>query len=584
MVTLEGAELEEYGKEVFERMQLTCVYPLSNVRLMDLDPSGPYTPGEHLELDYLIPVGESCLMGEITSRTPSRNLERKYQKFRRVFDLLSRLQITEGLWKLLGVSDPSQQREFRQVRSIRGFFIVTDLTRFDLNLDRVHNIACFYSSDWELLDQYSQSIHQYARYPFLELFDLTHAQVRQDLVLKQDSHSLIRTPDKKISGSVELANIYTFEASPYELLPMAKVYRRDMLPDLASGHDKKYQRPLLTNKLLAIREQLLVHPDFMFPNSILVVLDSDSRYSMDEKALRIPQRYGAISVIDGQHRLFSYASQDVEIQYGQDAKIMVTAIQFRDPDPEKIRRYSARAFIEINTNQTKVPPTHLDAIAYDILGEKHAKAIAAQIILRVNERPGKPLYGLFDTNQTKLGIIQTRTILTALKSYTDIERIRKLQTIKGNQGRLRRQGYENLFGTPIIGLCEPETLIRQGIVCFEHYFSLVASTFSRDWPTRDGINQSSLKYAKMISGFVSLLGKFIAEGLGWNQVEEELKNIRVHILQLRRMGEYNGVLFDEADERIPGPQPSASEDFKFLERNRRASVSIRSVRKTKTTR
>lgn len=575
MAELIGSELEDFGQTVFTRMGLTCIHRLNQVRLIDIDSSGPYSRDEHLELDYLIPYEDTCLVGEITGRSDSSDVENKYRQFRRHFDMVRRLVPNESIWQSIGVPDAYLNR-FRKISNIKGFFITTRLQRFDVNLSEVAGIACFYRIDWQLIEQYSQAIGRYTKYHFLHRFDIPEAIPRRSLTLRKDLHNLMRTPDKRIaSGEVGPADVYTFEASPYELLPMARVYRRDELPSLSPEPARDYQRPLIPKKLRSIRDKLVETQDFMFPNSILVVLSSDCRY--ESETLIIPERYGAIEVIDGQHRLFSYADEDVRRRIGDDARIMVTGIQFRDADEHAIRRYSARTFIEINTNQTRIRPTHLDAIAYPILGVTDPRAIAAQIILRANERSGSSLYGLFDTNQTGLGIIQATTVIVALKSITNINTIKNLQNATRGNPLDKRKGYENLFGCSIKEVAKPEELINRGVACFEQYFNRVAGVFKHDWPKRGQTRGSSLEYAKMIAGFVKLLWQFICEGLDWDAVQSELDNIRTNIMALRDMQEYDVILFDPDKPEIPGAEPSAPDDYRFLDRNRRRPTSIQEV-------
>jgi len=577
MTNLQGHELEIHGRDALARMGMVCVYPLNQVPLLHLDPSGPYSHDDHLEFDYLIPCGDICLIGEITGRDSPGDVRSKYSRFRRQYNAVRGLQLGEQVWRLTGVPD-EHLRDFREVREVRGFFVTTRLQKFDVNLSEVANIARLYKSDWNLLVEYSQSIGTYAKYHFLHRFNVAETASRHSLTLSKDLHSLMRTSSKKIaSGDVGLADVYTFEVSPYELLSIARVYRRDELPSLSSMPESEYQRPLIPEKLVSIREKLLKSKDFMFPSSILVVLSDDCRYLDDHRTLIIPERYGAISVIDGQHRLFSYADEEVKRWVDNSGRIMVTAIQFRDANAEAIHKYSARSFVEINTNQTRVPPTHLDAIAYEILGETHPRAIAAQVILRANERRSS-LYGLFDTNQTGLGIIRATTVLSALKSITHLEYIRSLQSAHRSDTRLlMRHGYESLFGAEIDELNKAETLIERGVICFEHYFNLVASVFSHDWPERGQPKNSSLEYAKMIAGLVKLLGQFISEGLDWQAVQTELGNIRANVIKLRDMQEYNAVLFDPTHPDMPNAQPSATDDYRFLNSNRRCATSIHKV-------
>ncbi len=572
MVDLYGRDLEDYGQEVFTRMGLICAHRLNQVRLLDLDPAGSYSADEHLEFDYLIPYEKICIIGEITGRKNASSVESKYRQFRKHYNLLNRLNLDERVWRLLGVTE-AHLHSFLEIEEIKGCFIVANLQKFDVDLSKVPNISCFFKFDWDLLVEYSQCIGSYARYHFLQLFDYRREEQYRPLQLKETVHGLMRTTNKKIASDVGIADLYTFEVSPYDLFPMARVYRRDMLPDLSSISEEKYQRPLIPDKLKSIREKLLISRDFMFPNSILAVLTNNCRYSSQDRSLLIPDMYGAISVIDGQHRLFSYADENVRNRLGDNCRIMVTAIQFKDANDEAVQRYSARTFIEINTNQTRVRPTHLDAIAYGILRETSSKAIAAQIILQANEQKGN-LYGLFDTNQTSLGIIQTTTVLSTLKSITNLNYIHSLKNSQRGTPLVVRRGYENLFGVTIQDLCDPEILIKQGITCFEHFFNLVATIFSHDWPERGSRKGSSLEFSKMIASFVRLLWQFISEGLDWQAIQIELEKIRANVMNLRGMQNYDNILFNPTDQSIPDAKPSTTDDFHFLDFNRHKSTSV----------
>jgi hypothetical protein len=257
---------------------------------------------------------------------------------------------------------------------------------------------------------------------------------------------------------------------------------------------------------------------------------------------------------------------------------MVTAIQFQETNPDTVFRYSAKTFVEINTNQTPVPRTHLDAIAYDILGETSPRAIAAKIILDLNERSGSKLYGLFDTNKTGLGIIQVITVLMSLKAITNIELIARLQHTRASRLELMRTGYENLFGGDIAQFSTPQDLIIKGVVCLERYFNCVGSVFHIDWPERGVEKNTSLKYAKMISAFIKLLWKdFIQNGMTWEDIRRELEFIRDNVMQLRGIRSYNILLFDPGNQDIPNPNQRDNDHYRFLSDNRRRPTSIQDI-------
>jgi DGQHR domain-containing protein len=577
MPHLTGTNLENFGNEVFNRIGLRCINRLSQVRLLDLDHRGSYGGDEHLELDYLIPYDRVCLIGEITGRSNASNVRQKYSNFIKHYNLVTRQPIDNRLWELLGVPE-EQIRYFRNIREFRGFFITNFFQHFDIELSTVNNICKFYKLDWELVYEYSEYLGAYAKPHFASRFNVAPAAARTFLRITLADHGLIKSTHKKIaSGDISLSDLYTFEISPYELLPISQVFRRDLLPSLTTEMGKEYQRPLIKEKLTGIRDRLLNNPDFMFPNDILVVLSGNCQYQNDQESLNIPQIYGAISVIDGQHRLFSYAADDVRRRVGDDSKILVTAIKFQDATPEQINKYSAKTFVEINTNQTRIPPTHLDAIAYEILGETSPRALAAQILLLANERHRSKVYGLFDTNQTRLGKIKAITVLTALQTITNINYIRELQEARRGSRLNIKRGYENLFDRPIDELTNAALLIRFGEVCFTRYFNEVARVFRHDWPKRGHQRNTSLEYSKMIAGFVKLLWKFISEGLSWEEIKTELTNIRDNIMRLIGIRDYSSELLDPGNPQLPDAQDSAANDFRFLNTNRRAPTSIQDI-------
>lgn len=567
---LDGTHLQDFGQTVFSQMGLSCLHNLNDVQIQQLDAEAGYSKGEHLELDYLIPMGRTCLVGEITGRRDEGHARKKYQKFRNSYRIVSRLRLTDEVWLQLGV--PKERlRDFRDVEDFRGFFIATKLERFDVDLVEVENIACFYRSDWRVLVDYSQTVGSYAKYHFAQRLNLA-LDATDEWTVRQEDRLLVTKHRLITSGDMGLADLFTFEISPYKLLPVAKVHRRDELPNLSLDPD--YQRPLISKKLQDIRERLLGEPDFMFPSPILVVLSNECKF--DGKTLIVPKRYGSVSVIDGQHRLFSYADEQLIGIIGETSKIMVTAIMFRDASSEQITRFSAKAFIEINTNQTRVSPTHLDAIAFPILGDTSARALAAQMILRANSATGS-LHGLFQTNQTGLGIIRTATVLSSLKAITNLERMRRLQNATKGSALRRKRGYESLFGAPIEALLQPAVLIEKGTVCLVRYFNAVKQVFPNDWPQRGQSLGTSLEFAKVIAGFVKLLWTFVIEGSDWDSVYTELRAIRGSVLELRNMEDHAAVLFDPHDPYIPDYRPSATDDFRFLQANRSKPTPISAV-------
>ncbi|MDY7021530.1 MAG: DGQHR domain-containing protein, partial [Cyanobacteriota bacterium] len=377
----EGKELETIGEELFHRIGLNCIGSVGQIKLNDI--TSGYTEGEHIEFDYIIPENKLCLIGEITGRRDQGDIQKKYKKFIQQINIIKDRIDDSEIWGKLGIQSQSI-RLFREVTSVKGFFITTTKEKCDITLSRADGIAVFYKSDFLRLHEYSENIGKWTKNYFLNHFCPEYTPNNGITIYEKD---LIKSLDVKISEIDTLADLYTFTKSPYDLLDITHVYRRDELPSLESS-TYNYQRPLNYEKLKEIRKNLLIDRDFMFPSNILVILSKKCNYVKDgngDSYLYIPNKYGSISVIDGQHRLFSYANDDVKEVMKGDCRITVTAVQFKTDDEKLIGQLSAKVFIEINANQTKVEISHLDKIAYE-LGNDDPKVIATRIIVELNSR------------------------------------------------------------------------------------------------------------------------------------------------------------------------------------------------------
>jgi DGQHR domain-containing protein len=588
MAELSGKDLEEEGKRLFKSIHLNCIGDLPQVPLSRIDPTGTYAKGEHLQIDYLLPVGDTCLVGEITSRNVS-GISAKYAKFREDIRLLDHALSTAksrrtrtDLWRNLGVSG-SDLVSLRDVAKIMGFMLLTEVERFEVDLPPVDAVSILYRYEWNVLREYAQCIGGYAQCPFVDMFGLSiasnpHSRSVETFSAKEGQ--LLSAPDCFITSDRQhTCHVLTFIASPFQLLPASRVYRRDRLPTLGQDSPQRYQRMLVPDKLRRIREALLTHSAFVFPNTILAVLSSECKFDASSGILEVPARYGSINVVDGQHRLFAYADDAIRQTMGDRGRILVTAACFDGATEDYVQKFSARTFIEINTNQTKVSSAHLFGIAYEMLGKTDPGALAAHILRKVNERQNR-LRGLLRTSDSPSGRIKSMEIVGSLGTLTNLDQLVRLGKTVGKKATIRRLGVEQLFACGLAELCNAGTLVERGVVCIEHYTNLVARVFSHDWPSpQASSNGSSLELTKMLAALIRLLRQFIEEGLTWAQVESELVTIRTNVMKLRRMTNYDSVLFRSDDAKIPDARARISDDFQFLHANRRRPTSIARILK-----
>jgi DGQHR domain-containing protein len=570
---LTGGPLQASGKRVLEQLGLICHSDLAHAKLIEINPQGQYSKRDTCEFDYILPAGGYAILGEITSRTDPAHVVQKYRTFRRAFDAVREARMSSALWRRLGVADTKQLEAFRDVHEVRGFFISSSLTPYDVDLPDVSLIAKFYRNDWDVIKEYAQILGRFAQTAFLHALDIAPRAGYRPIkpVVSVSTHKKI------VSGEAPTATLYTFEASPYELLSVARVYRRDALPDLVEAGSNKYQRPLVADKLRKMRRTVLTDPDFIFPSAILAVLSPGCRFEREARTLEVPDQYGALSIIDGQHRLFSYADSDLHAEIKDSARILVTAIQFDHSNDLNIRQLSARIFVEVNTNQTTVPRTHLDAIAYEVLGHTDARALAAAVVLRLNARAKGPLYGFFQTNQTALGLVSTTTIVGTLKGIVDMPGIARLRSAQWGKPLLRFQGYQALFGRDILDSMTADILIDATTSVMDRYFKYIAKVFHHDWPSDRLRKQTCFENAKFVAAWIRFFKDHIGRGSAWTDVETSILAIQQNAVRLNDLSKYSRKVFDLNNPDVPTARYSERDAYEFLFANETQPTRITAV-------
>jgi DGQHR domain-containing protein len=158
-------------------------------------------------------------------------------------------------------------------------------------------------------------------------------------------------PFNALMESIDGVRVFNFFANPDDIIDQAYVHRR--LPDHAD-FSLAYQRMVKAEKISGIGSYLEQNGSF-FPNSLVVAVDKVNFEPIDGNygTLKLPNQYGVMWIIDGQHRLYGSA-------HSKNAKpISVCAIEGLDG------LMQARHFTSINMEQTKVSPD----LIWDLKGE-----------------------------------------------------------------------------------------------------------------------------------------------------------------------------------------------------------------------
>jgi DNA sulfur modification protein DndB len=252
----------------------------------------------------------------------------------------------------------------------------------------------------------------------------------------------------KMGGSTA----YTFSVSPEYLLKVAFVSHRAR--GKASDIDA-YQRMLKRARLRSIRQYIA--EGGIFPTNIVVNIADPKWLSFDRGKqeggkdtpstfgwLHIRPAYRVAWIIDGQHRLFSYAGHPLA------RKSVISVMAFvGQPASEQ-----ARLFVDINAQQRKVKQSLLQELYAELHWdaddpETRVQAILSKVIQGLDVELGSPFHKRIlkaDDARTELRCISLTSVFRAMeKSGFFIARTKKGQVVEfgplwdvDNQSTLRR--------------------------------------------------------------------------------------------------------------------------------------------------
>jgi DGQHR domain-containing protein len=238
-----------------------------------------------------------------------------------------------------------------------------------------------------------------------------------------DTFSALQLPEIP-SGFPSGHKLVSFLVDPDTLLERAYVLRADSWRD----RDALYQRLLIRNKIASMR-RYLVEEKRVFINNIIVTLSSDAIYRptkapqpMDDSStyistgeLTIPQRFDAIGIIDGQHRVYAYHEGDDTLDRkiaGLRGKqhLLVTGIIYPPSVPASdAEAFEAKLFLEINDKQSRVKGDLKQAIEL-VVNPCSDVAIAKAVLHRLDATG--PLVGVLGLHFFDVGKLRTTSIVS----------------------------------------------------------------------------------------------------------------------------------------------------------------------------
>jgi DGQHR domain-containing protein len=234
-----------------------------------------------------------------------------------------------------------------------------------------HEVPCY---DRLLIDQLSESID--ALSPGIAFLEFLHSYLNIDISFEPNPITFNCLINKNFSNPT-----YTFLANANDLIRISYVNRANINKrDLSEAYQRAIKVKRLEDIARFVLEQTRKSKIEVFPNNIVVNIN-DFRFIHDKKdsetgIIEIPNKYGALWIIDGQHRLYSFCKindDDIRAKY----KFIVTAY------PNINLSEQAEIFYNINDKQEGINSDLIMFIQAQLL--EQTKGFAAKVLLDIDK-------------------------------------------------------------------------------------------------------------------------------------------------------------------------------------------------------
>lgn len=283
-----------------------------------------------------------------------------------------------------------------------------------------------------------------------QLGDVARYQFQADLLANKKIPS-INSEVFAIKSKVGKNYCYTFSIEPDRLLKLGYILHHKRNDD---NETTTYQRILKKTRLKSIRK--FVEEGGYFPNSLIVNINtgkktlkfnpSSTKVLPGSKTnigiLELPQKYKSIYIIDGQHRLYSYADSKSNLA----KKVTVPVVAFVNLSGDD----QLDMFMNINQNQKSVSANLRITLEADLKFGSSNLADAAvglknRVALTLGEKENSPLFGrvlVGEESSKETKIISLTSICNGLNRTNIIGKFDEHDAIKGQFGLFYSSGKD----------------------------------------------------------------------------------------------------------------------------------------------
>lgn len=532
MATTAYPQEVEVKSLVEESLGLQCDIELGAPHRSDFDNSVG-DPKREIEIDFLVPFHNFCVVGEHTNEKSREGVKNHLAKLAGKIDFLNSLskQSRFGPFNI----PPKRRTAYAKVEKLTGCLIYSNETH-DRPVRTTHpgSIVTMSSREWHQAEHYADCLGREGKYHFLDAIGLPltdivahSSQGKPEIRLALKKGEYLTLGKRTLVDGFPKADVFVFALDPANLVPISRVLRRDSLPTLVDPLNPdqlpKYQRVLIKKKLQDLRRLIsTVGSTFAFPTAILALLSSDCRIDPTDSSLVIPKHFGTLEIIDGQHRVFAYASETIESKIKDESRLVVVGVKFESDAVQNGPQWAARMFVDINTKQTRVRRDLQLIIAYET-GQQEPEHLAAGMLLKAND--SGPLENRLYVGATSPpNSIQINTIITRLKPMFDLKKLRRM-SLRDKRKRLILLGSD-------VGIFEQgreSEYVDAMASCYRRFFVKISQTFKEDWSTPV---ESSLLSSKYFAALTDRLNEFMRDGRNWEHIDLWMNRLKERSLKI----------------------------------------------------
>ena len=473
--------------------------------------------GHHAELDGFCNLGTLGLIVEVTEQRtrPSAKINRYLANLTRVLPALE--ENTEHILRTLS-EHPNRLPDTSSIEEWRAMFIglAPEYREFDTaqyTYGRANReLDVMDDGEFHYLESLDR-IPKVAQNEFFAKLGLSPQVLNPQVSRRELQYDALRVTGRKLGHEVAGAEVYLTYMPANELVGVARTIRYQGIPLVGTAKSSGYQRPLNPKRLRAIADVL--DSTFTFPNTVTVLLGSECCFEptgselgekVEKGSLTIPDRYGMLDVVDGQHRIFAFALEGtLDTQVSEGSVLGVTAVHLPEATAITPTEYAARLFIDINREQRRVGKLQLQLMAYDVLGERNSEAVTAKVLRDLNLDKQSPYANLLRTEIYEQAGGPSIAPLTVIgETATAIKRL---------HGKAEASPeWADSWNVP--GEAIEELDVQFTKLMLERIGSILKRELSEDW----GDERSRLMYSKPLAAALRLSGE-IAVNNSWTPNE-----------------------------------------------------------------